>query len=56
MVNGWLNGGIGHNSMSASQHPRDDYTPEKCQVNQQGPVWFLADQLGGQRREKLSIT
>jgi hypothetical protein len=39
-------------SIPATQHPRDDYTPEKCQVNQQGPVWFLADQLGG-REERI---
>jgi hypothetical protein len=42
-------------SMPASQHPRDDYTPEKCQVNQQGPVWFLADQLGGREERTCTI-
>ena len=41
-------------SIPATQHPRDDYTQEKCQVNQQGPVWFLADQLGG-REERTCI-
>lgn len=42
-------------SMPASQHPRDDYTPEKCQVNQLGPVWFLADQLGGREERTCTI-
>ena len=34
-------------SIPTAQHPRDAYTPEKCAINQEGPVWFLADQLGG---------
>jgi hypothetical protein len=42
-------------SIPATQHPRDDYTPEKCQVNQQGPVWFLADQLGGREERTCAI-
>ena len=37
------------------QHPRDDYTPEKCAVNQEGAVWFLADQLGGREERACSI-
>ena len=31
-----------------------DFTPEKCAANQGGPVWFLADQLGG--REELTCS
>ena len=27
----------------SDKHPRIGYTPEKCSINQQGPVWFLAD-------------
>jgi hypothetical protein len=42
-------------SIPTAQHPRDDYTPEKCQVNQQGPVWFLADQLGGREERTCTI-
>ncbi|MGD9673289.1 MAG: hypothetical protein AB7U98_07410 [Candidatus Nitrosocosmicus sp.] len=34
-------------SIPSENHPRDSYTPEKCQINQQGPVWFLPDMLGG---------
>jgi hypothetical protein len=26
-----------------SQHPGVDYDPQKCSVNQSGPVWFLPD-------------
>jgi len=29
----------------ASQHPRDNFTAEKCTNNQNGPVWFLPDIL-----------
>jgi hypothetical protein len=42
-------------SIPAAQHPRDDYTPEKCAVNQEGPVWFLADQLSGREERTCTI-
>jgi hypothetical protein len=42
-------------SIPAAQHPRDAYTPEKCTLNQDGPVWFLADQLGGQEERTCTI-
>jgi hypothetical protein len=42
-------------SIPTAQHPRDDFTPEKCQLNQQGPVWFLADQLGGREERTCTI-
>lgn len=42
-------------SIPSDQHPRDNYTPEKCQANQQGPVWFLADQLGGREERTCTI-
>ena len=32
-----------------------DFTPEKCAANQGGPVWFLADQLGGREERTCSI-
>jgi hypothetical protein len=41
-------------SIPAAQHPRDDYTPGKCAANQDGPVWYLADELGG-REERTCI-
>jgi hypothetical protein len=33
--------------------PAVDYSPEKCTVSQDGPVWFLADKIesGGEKRE-----
>jgi hypothetical protein len=42
-------------SIPAPQHPRDNYTPEKCAANQEGPVWFLADQLGGKEERTCTI-
>jgi hypothetical protein len=42
-------------SIPAAQHPRDNYTPDKCAVNQEGPVWFLADQLGGREGRTCTI-
>src|SRR5215510_14830182 len=33
-------------SIPTAEHPRDGYSPEKCAARQNGPVWFLADQLG----------
>lgn len=32
-----------HISLPAEEHPRENYTPEACSLNQVGPVWFLAD-------------
>jgi len=40
-------------SNSSTTLPSDAYTPEKCAINQEGSVWFLADQLGG-REERTS--
>ena len=42
-------------SIPKDQHPRDDYTPEKCTINQNGPVWFLADQLGGKEERTCPV-
>jgi hypothetical protein len=42
-------------SIPKGEHPRDDYTPEKCSANQDGPVWFLADQLGGREERTCTI-
>jgi hypothetical protein len=32
-----------HISIPVDIHPREHYTPERCSLNQNGPVWFLAD-------------
>jgi hypothetical protein len=42
-------------SIPVSEHPRDAYSEEKCVINQEGPVWFLADQLGGQEVRKCTV-
>jgi hypothetical protein len=42
-------------SIPTAQHPRDAYTPEKCVLNQKGPVWFLADQLTGEEERTCTI-
>jgi hypothetical protein len=42
-------------SIPKEEHPRDDFTPEKCNANQEGPVWFLADQLGGREERTCNI-
>jgi hypothetical protein len=42
-------------SIPKGDHPRDEYTPEKCAANQGGPVWFLADHLGGREDRTCTI-
>jgi hypothetical protein len=37
------------------KHPRFNYSPDKCTVNQSGPVWFLSD-LGASGKEVRSCT
>lgn len=39
----------------ASQHPRDNFTSQKCTSNQNGPVWFLADILTGKEERTCTI-
>jgi hypothetical protein len=39
----------------ASQHPRDNYTAEKCTVNQNGSAWFLPDILTGKEIRTCTI-
>lgn len=38
-----------------SQHPRDNYTAEKCTVNQNGSVWFIPDILTGKEERTCTI-
>jgi hypothetical protein len=42
-------------SLSASQHPRENYTPEKCANGQQGPVWFLDAPLSGKQDRTCTV-
>lgn len=39
----------------SSQHPRDNYTAEKCTVNQNGSVWFIPDILTGKEERICTI-
>jgi hypothetical protein len=39
----------------SSQHPRDNYTAEKCTVNQNGSVWFIPDILTGKEERTCTI-
>jgi hypothetical protein len=39
----------------ASSHPRDNYTPQKCTINQAGPIWFLPDILSGKEERTCTI-
>ena len=38
-----------------SQHPRDNYTAEKCTVNQNGSVWYLPDILTGKEERTCTV-
>jgi hypothetical protein len=39
----------------SSDHPRDNYTSQKCTNNQNGPVWFLPDILTGKEERTCTI-
>jgi hypothetical protein len=39
----------------SSQHPRDNFTAQKCTTNQNGPVWFLPDILTGKEERSCTI-
>ncbi len=41
-----------HISIPSSQHPRENYTPERCSISQSGPVWFLADGPSGKSESR----
>jgi hypothetical protein len=34
-------------SIPSSEHPNNGYTPQKCTINQHGPIWFLPDIVQG---------
>jgi hypothetical protein len=36
-------------------HPRDHYSPERCTINQAGPVWFLPDILTGNEERTCTM-
>jgi hypothetical protein len=42
-------------SVPASEHPRENYTPQKCASGQHGPVWFLADSLSGTQERTCTV-
>jgi hypothetical protein len=42
-------------SLPAAQHPRENYTPEKCANGQHGPVWFLDAPLSGKQDRTCPI-
>jgi hypothetical protein len=42
-------------SLPKAQHPRDNYTPEKCANGQHGPVWFLPELLSGTQERTCTI-
>ena len=42
-------------SLPTQEHPRDNYSPEKCAAGQRGPVWFLADALTGKEERTCTI-
>lgn len=41
-----------HISIPSLEHPRENYTPERCSLSQNGPVWFLADGPNGKTEER----
>jgi hypothetical protein len=52
----WLNRWWTWNQgIAKSEHPRENYSPEKCTINQSGPVWFLADILSGTEERTCTI-
>jgi hypothetical protein len=42
-------------AIPTSQHPRDNYTAEKCTANQNGPVWYIPDILTGKEERTCTI-
>jgi hypothetical protein len=42
-------------SLTVNQHPRENYTPEKCANGQQGPVWFLEAPLSGKQERTCTV-
>ena len=51
-ISKWWQWNVG---IPSSQHPRDNYTSEKCTVNQNGPVWFIPDILTGKEERTCTI-
>jgi len=39
----------------SAEHPRDHYTFSRCTINQNGPVWFLANLLTGKAERSCTI-
>jgi hypothetical protein len=51
-IHGWWQWNLGTPS---AQHPRDNFTAQKCTSNQGGPVWFLPDILTGKEERSFTI-
>ena len=51
----WMSNWWQWNMEIPANHPRDNYSPEKCTVNQSGPVWFLPDILTGKEERTCTI-
>jgi hypothetical protein len=42
-------------SFTADQHPRENYTPEKCAIGQNEQMWFLEAPLSGKQERTCTI-
>jgi hypothetical protein len=52
----WLNKWWTWNQgLAKSEHPRENYSPQRCTLHQSGPVWFLADILSGKEERTCTI-
>jgi hypothetical protein len=51
-TNKWWQWNMG---MPKASHLREHFDPEKCDMNQEGPVWFLPDGLSGKEFRSCTI-
>ena len=51
-INKWWQWNMG---IPSAEHPRDYFTPSRCTINQNGPVWFLADLLSRKEERTCAI-
>jgi hypothetical protein len=40
---------------TANEHPRDNFRPEKCDLGNNGPIWFLPDILNGNEERTCMV-
>ena len=43
-------------AIPSTEHPRMNYSPEKCAMDQMGAVWYLADSLTGTQVRTCAYT